>query len=126
MIVDDCKIFVTYTENFFRLGCTKDVFKCWQIQVEFDFTEGAPVYEPPWASISTFKRGSVHGADYSDEDESSPAKIARLYPNVRGCGYPPELNCELFYEDHMNLSHTFTCWVSRLDNSIGIDKFSTS
>ena len=100
----------------FRLGCTRDVFKCWQIQVEFKMTEGAPVYEPPWASISTFSRGSVHNAEYGDEDDK---QIARLYPNVRGCGYPPELNCELFYENHMNISHEFTCWVSNLDTSIG-------
>ena len=89
------------------------------MQVEFDFVEGAPVYSPPWASISTFDRGGVHNADYSDEDETVPARTARLYPNVRGCGYPPELNCEKFYEDYRNISHSYTCWVSTMDTSIG-------
>lgn len=101
------------------MGCTRDVYKCWQVQVEFEFVEGAPVYSPPWASLSTFDRGGVHNADYSDEDESQPASTARLYPNVRGCGYPPELNCEKFYEDYMNVSHTYTCYVSTMDTSIG-------
>ena len=66
----------------FRLGCTRDVFKCWQIQVEFKMTEGAPVYEPPWASISTFSRGSVHNADYGDEDSKQIAgcrKYVQIY-----------------------------------------------
>ena len=104
---------------YFRLGCTRDVYKCWQVQVKFDFVQDAPVYSPPWASISTFDRGGVNNADYSDEDTSVAATTARLYPNVRGCGYPPELNCEKFYEDYMNISHSYTCWVSTMDTSVG-------
>ena len=103
----------------FRLGCTRDVYKCWQVQVDFEFVQNAPVYQPPWASISTFDRGGVNNADYSHEDESTPPTRARLYPNVRGCGYPPELNCEKFYEDHSNITKSYTCWVSTMDTSIG-------
>ena len=87
--------------------------------MDFEFVENAPIYSPPWASISTFDRGGVHKADYSDEDKSTPASTARLYPNVRGCGYPPELNCEKFYEDYSNNTKSFTCWVSTMDTSIG-------
>ena len=103
----------------FRLGCTRDVFKCWQVQVDYEFVEGAPIYSPPWASLSTFDRGGVHNADYSDDDKSLPQTRARLYPNVRGCGYPPELNCELFYENYSNIDHAFNCYVSTMDTSIG-------
>ena len=105
--------------HYFRLGCTRDVYKCWQVQVKFHFVPDAPVYSPPWASLSTFDRGGVNNADYSDEDASVPATTARLYPNVRGCGYPPELNCEKFYEDHMKIATSYKCWVSTMDTSVG-------
>ena len=101
-----------------RLGCTREVYKCWQVQVDFEFVQDAPVYRPPWASISDFGRGEVHQADYSDK--SPPENRARLYPNVRGCGYPPELNCETFYEEHGKIDSKFTCWVSTMDNSIAM------
>ena len=66
-----------------------------------------------------FDRGSLYNADYSDPHKSPPANVARLYPNVRGCGYPPELNCEEFYEFYKNATD-FSCWVSTLDTSVAI------
>ena len=66
-----------------------------------------------------FDRGSLYNADYSDPHKSPPLNVARLYPNVRGCGYPPELNCEEFYETHKNNTQ-FPCWVSTLDTSVAI------
>ncbi len=76
-------------------------------------------HTPPWASFSTFNRGSVYNADYSDPAKSPPANLAKLYPNVRGCGYPPELNCEEFYQHYKNQSD-FPCWVSTEDTSVAM------
>ena len=45
---------------------------------------------------------------------------ARLYPNVRGCGYPPELNCEEFYQTFLRNESDFSCWVSTTDTSVAI------
>ena len=67
-----------------------------------------------------FDRGSLYNADYSNPDKSPPANVARLYPNVRGCGYPPELNCEQFYETYKHNNTDFPCWVSTLDSSVAI------
>jgi hypothetical protein len=54
--------------------------------------------------------------------------MARLYPNVRGCGYPPELNCEDFFSKFgisknvtaLPYSQPFPCWVSTIDSSIAM------
>ena len=33
--------------------------------------------------------------------EQSPQNegLAKLYPNVKGCGYPPDLDCDAFFEE---------------------------
>ena len=108
-----------------RLGCTREIFKCWQVQVSFEFKTGHPAYKPPWASLSDFERGSLYK---SDLDPTSPSlalspevtNLARLYPNVRGCGYPPKLNCDGFYEKYSPKGKTFDCWVSTMDTSIAM------
>ena len=94
--------------------------------------EGSQPYEPPWPSISIFNRGDLYNADHSADHVSnavvntmSPAKpsgpfMARLYPNVRGCGYPPELNCEEFYQTFLRNESDFSCWVSTTDTSVAI------
>lgn len=103
-----------------RLGCTREVYKCWQVQVTFDFVEGSEPYTPPWDSFSSFDRGSLYNADYSDPSKSPASNLARLYPNVRGCGYPPELNCEDFYETFGPVDSEFPCWVSTMDSSVAM------
>ena len=82
--------------------------------------EGTKPYEPPWPSISIFNRGDLYNADYSDPTRSPPTSLARLYPNVRGCGYPPELNCEEFYQTFKKNESDFSCWVSTTDTSVAI------
>ena len=94
--------------------------------------EGSQPYEPPWPSISIFNRGDLYNADHSAEHTSIVANtvasmshaampsMARLYPNVRGCGYPPELNCEEFYQTFLRNESDFSCWVSTTDTSVAI------
>eukprot|EP00094_Tigriopus_californicus_P014264 TCALIF_13825-PA protein Name:"Similar to tipE Protein tipE (Drosophila melanogaster)" AED:0.35 eAED:0.35 QI:0/-1/0/1/-1/1/1/0/495 len=125
-----------------RLGCTREVFKCWQVQVRFEFTPGSVPYRPPWASLSVFERGSLYQNEYqalpapestsllAGESASSSSsatsslsfdkQLARLYPNVRGCGYPPELDCDKFYKVYSAKDKEFDCWVSTLDTSIAM------
>jgi len=105
-----------------RLGCTREIYKCWQIQVEFEFVDGTKAYEPPWSSVSIYDRGGLYKSDYSDPLRSPAANMARLYPNVRGCGYPPELNCEEFYETYKHNETEYDCWVSTMDSSVAITK----
>lgn len=82
--------------------------------------EGTKAYEPPWSSVALYDRGGLYQADYSDPQRSPPSNVARLYPNVRGCGYPPELNCEEFYDTYKKNQSDFNCWVSTLDTSVAI------
>ena len=82
--------------------------------------EGTRAYEPPWSSVSIYDRGGLYKSDYSDPDRSPPTNVARLYPNVRGCGYPPELNCENFFDTYKHNTTDFPCWVSTMDSSVAI------
>ncbi len=101
-----------------RLGCTREIYKCWQVQVTFEFVRGTEPYRPPWTSISEAFEEDGFG-DYDGSEEAN--NLARLYPNVRGCGYPPQLNCEKFYNEFGNLERgEFDCWVSTTDTSIAM------
>lgn len=45
---------------------------------------------------------------------------ARLFPNVKGCGYPPILNCTIFYGKYKPIGTNFTCYYSRVDPGVVI------
>jgi hypothetical protein len=90
-------------------------------------------YRPPWSSLSSFASTGLQTSRKADSKFvetgiSSAQNLARLYPNVRGCGYPPDLNCEEFFEKFGGLKNAsvpssplpFTCWVSTIDSSIAM------
>ncbi|XP_066592392.1 protein tipE [Prorops nasuta] len=74
--------------------------------------------------------------DFADEDESDLPKPlptglmgndsewyftgAKLFPNVKGCGYPPLLNCSIFYRQYANIGRNFSCYYSKVDPGIVI------
>ncbi|KAH0545861.1 hypothetical protein KQX54_003745 [Cotesia glomerata] len=43
---------------------------------------------------------------------------AKLFPNVKGCGYPPILNCSIFYKQYTKIGHNFSCYYSKIDPGI--------
>lgn len=45
---------------------------------------------------------------------------ARLFPNVKGCGYPPMLNCSIWLKAHAFLGANFSCYRSRIEPSLVI------
>ncbi|XP_043281037.1 protein tipE [Venturia canescens] len=45
---------------------------------------------------------------------------AKLFPNVKGCGYPPMLNCSIFYRQYANIGQNFSCYYSKVDPRIVI------
>jgi len=104
-----------------KLGCTREVYQCWQIQVQYTFTNGSKAFLPPWAPLSNLVR-----QDPMQESDSKHSGTSKLYPNVRGCGYPPELNCEDFFtkfgmsKNGISLSETYPCWISTMDNGIAM------
>ncbi|KAG7172263.1 tipE-like, partial [Homarus americanus] len=38
---------------------------------------------------------------------------AKLYPNIKGCGYPPSINCTLFNKNYSTPGRTFPCYYSK-------------
>lgn len=93
-----------------RHGCTAEVYKCWQVQVNFTLVPKSHPIPPPWGSLTSFTLSK-------SPVESQPA---RLYPNVRGCGYPPQLQCQDFFSQFGELGAKYPCWVSHLDPNIAI------
>ncbi|XP_015044102.1 protein tipE [Drosophila pseudoobscura] len=45
---------------------------------------------------------------------------ARLFPNVKGCGYPPMLNCTIWLRRYTKIGMKFPCYYSRVDPSLVI------
>lgn len=45
---------------------------------------------------------------------------ARLYPNVKGCGYPPMLNCTIWSKKYKDIGSNFSCFYSMVDPSLVI------
>ena len=78
-------------------GCTVDIYKCWHINVSYSLRN--PRNNVPSATL----------------------ELARLYPNVVGCGYPPIVNCDEFFRNYgRTLGKTFPCFVSLTDPSVAV------
>ncbi|XP_058454388.1 protein tipE-like isoform X1 [Malaya genurostris] len=45
---------------------------------------------------------------------------ARLFPNVKGCGYPPMLNCTIWTKKYWKIGTNFSCYYSRVDPGLVI------
>merc|ERR1719445_1730479 len=80
-----------------RHGCTAEVYKCWQVEVNFSLVPKSSPIPPPWASLTALTM--PHPAP-SISAMAPSSHVAKLYPNVRGCGYPPDLQCSEFFEDY--------------------------
>jgi hypothetical protein len=162
-----------------REGCTKEVYECTQIRVNYKIlpvvkteegdegnAEGDEVAEgsadddiaaklheylrsqrdvrntakrPEIRHSSSRSGRAMRQYDYSnemDEDEEetahdgleSPERTgllgndsewyyakARLFPNVKGCGYPPMLNCSIFIKKYSEPGTNFSCYYSKID-----------
>ncbi len=98
-----------------KVGCTRDFYQCWQILVDFEFDDTSEAYIPPWSTLSNLL--------YDKERGPQTGNWTKLYPNVRGCGYPPELNCDHFFSKFGAESQPYKCWISTVDNSIALTDF---
>lgn len=47
---------------------------------------------------------------------------AKLYPNVKGCGYPPVLNCSVFLKTYQVIGTNFSCYYSKVDPGLVISE----
>ena len=83
-------------------ACTVDIYKCWHVNVSYLLSDPAlaarqllPPFQQP----------------------------ARLYPNVVGCGYPPDVDCDQFFRHYAHeaaFERTFPCYVSLSDPTVAV------
>lgn len=144
-----------------REGCTKEVYECTQIRVNYKVWKPSnisnetvdsnivdeisvlpkertrvergiiPDYE--YSDILVSEKDSeksiegVKFMDYSDEtdltmmgNDSWFFTGARLFPNVKGCGYPPMLNCSIWAKKYKEIGSNFSCYYSKVDPGLVI------
>ena len=89
-----------------REGCTRELYKCFQVFVRYAPNDS----------------GSVDYGGVYDAQERSGV----LFVNVVGCGYPPAVSCERFYEELKllkELKQDFPCFYSLRNDSLVITEF---
>ncbi|XP_030040685.1 protein tipE isoform X2 [Manduca sexta] len=131
-----------------REGCTKDLYECTQIRVNYKLGDYGNITESEVENLIRVERALRNDYEYenyevagdktypemTDEQElpdALPTGLqgndsewyftgARLFPNVKGCGYPPILNCTIFYGKYRPLGTNYTCYYSRVDPGLVI------
>lgn len=130
-----------------REGCTKDVYECTQIWVKYREVGVRPEKVRPKRSIPDSpdtlireERALRSDYDYENSDENGDVSLgglsdgrtrnqsqwiygARLFPNVKGCGYPPFLNCSIYIKKYKIMGSNFTCFFSWVDQKHVISEF---
>lgn len=127
-----------------REGCTKEIYDCTQIRV--NYTKNGDVNANDTGPTLQRKKRTLPGSDdysyeqrpfddpaeeeYNIRDVSTEATTsedeglfftdARLFPNVKGCGYPPMLNCSIFLKRYRDVGTNFSCYYSRVDPGLVI------
>ena len=120
-------------------GCTVDIFKCYHVNVSYVLTDPVQAARLMDQQIQTDRslldddnrlgdgRGGS-GTAAAAVNELSPYQLprqppARLYPNVVGCGYPPEVDCEQFFHDYgrqVAFERVFPCFISMTDPTVAV------
>ncbi|XP_014209301.1 protein tipE [Copidosoma floridanum] len=144
-----------------REGCTRELFECTQIRVNYKLPVNVSreeIEEAVGGRKGVSKDEAVAGGkmprlerslreydyiedlededDFSEDDEDGLPKPfptglmgndsewyftgAKLFPNVKGCGYPPMLNCTKFVRNYGSVGQNFSCYYSKVDPGIVI------
>ncbi|XP_018320605.1 protein tipE [Agrilus planipennis] len=125
-----------------REGCTKEIYDCTQIHVDYkkvgpDFNFTPTTVEPTTPPDDYRRKRLIQDAAFDEFDsddfitEPSPTGLmgndsewyyigAKLFPNVKGCGYPPALNCTIFLKKYKGIGTNFSCYYSRVDPGLVI------
>lgn len=129
-----------------REGCTKDLFECTQIRVNYKLGDSANISATEYENLIRVERALRKDYEYENYESAAdnldmieeqelpdvpPTGLqgndsewyftgARLFPNVKGCGYPPILNCTIFYGKYRPIGTNYTCYHSRVDPGLVI------
>lgn len=96
-----------------REGCTSEVYRCTHIYVTYT----------PWTNTSLNESDYISDRtdvmmDEEEEDDEPVIIDAVLLVNIKGCGYPPEVDCENFTRELGYEGSKFPCYYSRVNGSI--------
>lgn len=90
-----------------REGCTRDVFRCTQIYVN---------YVKDQEILKGLNSTDFEGIGNITWDY----QYAKIFPNIKGCGYPPQVNCT-FFDEHYGLNGSiFPCYYSTLQPNVTV------
>ncbi|KAL1454934.1 hypothetical protein WDU94_009063 [Cyamophila willieti] len=124
-------------------GCTREVYECTQITVRYKIsmntTEEPSITAQSLRLYHRFRRAVMGEEDVllpSFEDnfitpalegntsESSEWDFvgAKFLPNVKGCGYPPYLNCTIFHKKYAVVGKQYPCYYSRVEPTLAIEQ----
>lgn len=95
-----------------REGCTREIYECVQIFVNYT------VYGDRAKELNARHRRSLLMRGYQPiepEPVTWAYPNARIFPNVKGCGYPPHLNCTVFKELYFTVGARYPCYYSRVE-----------
>ena len=97
-----------------REGCTNEIFECSHIYVNYRLDHEG------------IKKRINFTPPEDIEQQTWDVYDAKLYPNVKGCGYPPTVNCTVFSVNYSTPGRTYPCYYSRkvptlVLNAIDID-----
>lgn len=112
-----------------REGCTATIYKCHQVRVVYaleNYQNGTTIHDVEhWYDLSRIEKevdpdtGAATGAEFVVDD--TPLLI-----NIKGCGYNPEVDCDLYaqkYENYSAQEVTFPCYYSKMNPWIVLSEY---
>jgi len=121
-----------------REGCTAQIYKCHQVRVTYtprrqyqNNTGVEEIQDNEWAYLTRTERQADPdtGAPLTDENGNMLEHVVEDTPlliNIKGCGYPPEVNCDLYaekYSNHSATETTFPCYYSKMNPWIVLSNY---
>jgi len=107
-----------------REGCTAQIYKCHQIRVQYtprepfkNDTHVDTIPQSQWANLKRTEK-PVDPDTNKPTGEQYVVDDTPLLINIKGCGYPPETNCDTYAETYDNTSETgltFPCYYSKMN-----------
>ncbi|KAK0087976.1 hypothetical protein PV325_013525 [Microctonus aethiopoides] len=106
-----------------REGCTSDVYKCTHIYVTYTpWTNTTNNLTNNWSdefsTTTTTDKSTLTSTTLSTSTVGPGEVEAILKVNIKGCGYPPMVDCENFTRDLGYEGAKFPCHYSRVNGSI--------
>ena len=89
-----------------REGCTRDIFDCHRVIIEC-----SPLQKDSHLLKSQKK---------NIRPSSSSKRRAALFVNIKGCGYPPSVQCSSWISEYGGNDSTVPCYYSKSNSSLAI------